>query len=129
MKEWEFNPYHQRIDEALETTQTPPPADTEWELWEVFQQVRRGEHHQHVGAVHAPDPEMALVLAKENFVRRGQAVNLWVVPASCIFATSYEDSDIFQQGSDKSYREVWGYRGFRQSRLTKIKEGGKDGEE
>ena len=49
MKEWRFNPYHQRIDEALEQTQAAPPADTEWQVWEVFQQVKRGEHHQHVG--------------------------------------------------------------------------------
>lgn len=116
MREWQFNPYHQRIEEALEQTATPPPADTEWGVWEVFQQDRRGEHHHHVGSVHAPDAEMALVLAKENFVRRGACVNLWVVPSSAILATAYEDADIFQTTSDKNYREAAGYRGFRQKR-------------
>ncbi len=116
MHEWQFNPYHQRIDEALEQTAAPPPADTEWGVWEVFQQDRRGEHHHHVGSVHAPDAEMALVLAKENFVRRGPCVNLWVVPSSAILATAYEDADLFRPTSDKTYREAAGYRGFRQKR-------------
>ena len=116
MKEWHFNPYHQHIDEALEKTQTPPHADTEWQVWEVFRQEKRGDHHVHDGSVHAPDAEMALVLAKENFVRRWPCVNLWVAPAACIYATDYEDSDIFFPSTDKTYREAAGYRSFRQKR-------------
>ena len=122
MREWQFNPYHQRIDEALEQTATPPPADTEWQVWEVFQQDRRGEHHHHVGSVHAPDAEMALVLAKENFVRRGPCVNLWVVPSSAILATAYADADLFRPTSDKTYREAAGYRSFRQKRRGKTED-------
>lgn len=107
---WHFNPYHQRIDEALEKTQTPPPADTEWEPYEVFVQERRGQPHEHVGAVHAPDPEMALVLAKEQFGRRGRVVQIWVAPQRCIAETPIEDQDVFQPATDKSYREAFGYR-------------------
>jgi ring-1,2-phenylacetyl-CoA epoxidase subunit PaaB len=124
MRQWHFDPYHQRIDEALEATQTPPAADTEWPIWEVFQQARRGEHHQHVGSVHAPNAEMALLLAKENFVRRGPCANLWVAPASAIYATTYDDADLFERTTDKSYRETVGYRGFRQKRVAKMKDEG-----
>jgi len=52
---------------------------------------------------------MALILAKEQFARRQACVNLWVVPVEAIVATGYEDSDIFDRATDKSYRESWGY--------------------
>ena len=95
---------------------SPPPADTEWRVWEVFQQAKRGEPHVHVGSIHAPDAELALLLAREQYVRRGSAVNLWVAPADAILATPYDEPDFFVRTSDKSYRENVGYRGFRQGR-------------
>lgn len=76
----------------------------------------------HVGSVHAPDAEMALVLAKEQFARRQACVNLWVVPAVAITASRYEDSDIFEHFTDKSYRESWGYKTPRTTRITERKE-------
>ncbi|MBI4717480.1 MAG: 1,2-phenylacetyl-CoA epoxidase subunit B [Planctomycetes bacterium] len=85
-------------------------TDTQWKVFEVFHQQARGEPHVHVGSVHAPDAEMALVLAKEQYARRQACVNLWVVPAEAIMATSYQDDDIFDKATDKSYRESWGYK-------------------
>jgi len=85
-------------------------TDTQWPIYEVFHQQARGEPHIHVGSVHATDPEMALLLAKEQYARRQACVNLWVVPAEAITATKYEDDDMFEHASDKSYRESWGYR-------------------
>lgn len=85
-------------------------SDTQWELYEVFHQKARGEPHVHVGAVHAPDPEMALVLAKEQYARRMACVNLWVVKASDIHASDYADQDMFAHATDKSYREAYGYK-------------------
>jgi len=84
--------------------------DTQWKVFEVFHQQARGEPHVHVGSIHAPDAEMALVLAKEQYSRRQACVNLWVVPAEAILATDYENDDIFERGTDKSYRESWGYK-------------------
>lgn len=84
-------------------------SDTQWPVYEVFHQQARGDPHVHVGSVHAPDPEMALVLAKEQYTRRQACVNLWVVPAEAIAATKYEDADMFERHIDKSYRESWGY--------------------
>ena len=84
--------------------------DTQWPVYEVFHQQARGEAHVHVGSIHATDPEMALVLAKEQYARRQACVNLWVVPVEAITASEYEDSDIFERGTDKSYRETWGYK-------------------
>jgi len=85
-------------------------TDSQGQVFEVFHQQARGEPHIHVGSVHAPDAEMALILAKEQYCRRQACVNLWVVPASAITATCYENDDIFERATDKSYRESWGYK-------------------
>ncbi|MFQ5461615.1 MAG: 1,2-phenylacetyl-CoA epoxidase subunit PaaB [Phycisphaerae bacterium] len=84
-------------------------SDTQLPVYEVFHQSARGEPHIHVGSVHAADPEMALLMAKEQYARRQACVNLWVVPAGAITATPYEDSNMFDRATDKSYRESWGY--------------------
>lgn len=86
-------------------------ADTQWPVYEVFHQSKRGEPHIHVGSVHAPDPDMALMLARDQFARRLECVSLWVVRADHITATSYEDVEVwFQPATDKSYREAAGFR-------------------
>lgn len=90
--------------------------DTQWRVFEVFHQQSRGEPHVHVGSVHAPDAETAIILAKEQFSRRQACVNIWVVPAEAILATAYEDADIFQHGTDKSYREAFGYETTKRAR-------------
>ncbi len=84
-------------------------ADTQGRVFEVFHQRSRGEAHVHVGAIHAYDADMALVMAKEQYGRHPTCVNLWVVDADDIHATSYEDADMFAPAVDKSYREAFGY--------------------
>jgi len=64
-------------------------------VFAVFRQDSKVDPHVHAGDVHAPDPEMALVLAKEQFARRDPCVNLWVVRCTDITATRYEDADLF----------------------------------
>ena len=114
---WHFDPYHQRLAFARRRAPEHIVGDTEWTVWEVFQQERRGEHHRHVGAVHAPDAELALVLAKESFARRGACVNLWVVRADHVFATDYADADVFEHTTDKLYREPGGFQGLRRDKI------------
>jgi ring-1,2-phenylacetyl-CoA epoxidase subunit PaaB len=82
----------------------------QFQTWEVFWQKSRGEQHEHVGIVHAPTPEMALLFAKEQYGRRQKVVNMWVVPSSQVWSTNYEDDDMFQPAVDKSYREAFGYK-------------------
>lgn len=90
------------IDELKELDQ--------WETYEVFHQKLHGEQHVHVGVVHAPSAELALVFAKEQYARRLKCVNLWVVKTGDITTTSYEDADMFDQATDKTYREAYGYK-------------------
>jgi len=85
------------------------PMD-QWQTYEVFQQKKRGTHHTHVGSLHAPNHEMAILFAKEQYARRGQCVNLWVVKTADVFATSYEDEDIFSTTPEKTYREAEVYK-------------------
>src|SRR5438128_226558 len=90
--------------------------DTQWQVFEVFHQQARGEPHIHVGSVHAPDGETALLLAKEQYSRRQACVNMWIVPVEAITASMYEDADMFQHGTDKSYREAFGYETTKRAR-------------
>ena len=79
-------------------------------IFAVLRQDTKNDPHIHVGDVHAVDAEMALVLAKEQFARRDPCVSLWVVPYSGIVASAYDDADIFEHATDKSYRFGGSYR-------------------
>lgn len=81
-----------------------------WQTYEVFVQTKRGMQHEHVGSLHAPNPEMAIVLAKEQYARRGVCVNIWVAKTSDVFATEYEDADIFETTPEKYHRDPESYK-------------------
>lgn len=55
--------------------------------FEVFVQPREGKPFQHEGAVHAPDVEMAFVLAKETFTRRFQCVSLFTADTRRVYVS------------------------------------------
>jgi ring-1,2-phenylacetyl-CoA epoxidase subunit PaaB len=55
--------------------------------FEVFVQPKEGKPFQHEGIVHAPDPEMAFILAKEAFTRRFTCNSLYVAETSRIFVS------------------------------------------
>jgi ring-1,2-phenylacetyl-CoA epoxidase subunit PaaB len=73
-------------------------------VYEVFIQKDHASQHQHVGSVDAGSAEDAILLAKENFLRRDPCVNIWVVRQEQIHATSYEDPDLFAPVTEKAYR-------------------------
>jgi ring-1,2-phenylacetyl-CoA epoxidase subunit PaaB len=89
---------------------TPLQELDQWETYEVFHQKKRGDQHMHVGIVHAPNPEMALLFGKEQYGRRGITANIWVVKTAHVFASEYEDQDIFETVPEKQYREAGGYK-------------------
>ncbi len=66
-------------------------SDTQWPRYEVFKQDSLKKRHESVGTVHAPDPEMALLNARDVFVRRPSAISIWVVPATAVFAITSEE--------------------------------------
>ena len=81
-----------------------------FQTYEVFEQKKRGTHHMHVGSVHAPNSELAMMFAKEQYTRRGNYVNLWVVKTSEIFVTQYEDADMFENTPSKLHRDPNSYK-------------------
>ena len=85
--------------------------DTQWNLWEVFVQMKSGKPHEHAGSVHAPDKEMAIQNAKDTFARRDKLISLWVVKSEDIVATTPEDNDaMFDPVNDKVYRHPLFYK-------------------
>jgi ring-1,2-phenylacetyl-CoA epoxidase subunit PaaB len=55
--------------------------------FEVFVQPKEGKPFQHEGIVHAPELEMAYVLAKETFTRRFTCSSLYVVDTRKVFVS------------------------------------------
>lgn len=79
--------------------------DSQWPLWEVFTQGRKGKPFEHAGSLHAPDAELALENARDVYTRRNEAVSLWVVPSEAIVANRPEDEEeFFDPSEDKPYR-------------------------
>ena len=68
--------------------------DTQWDTYEVFHQSNDGEAHIHVGNVHAPDEEMALLSARDVFVRRFDCISLWVVRTDHIYSSNSEENEV-----------------------------------
>jgi ring-1,2-phenylacetyl-CoA epoxidase subunit PaaB len=66
-------------------------SDTQWPRFMVFQQAGQGKPVLHNGSVHAPDIEMAMLNARDVFVRRPEASELWVVPADAIYSKTREE--------------------------------------
>ncbi len=65
-------------------------TDTQWPLWEVFKQDKPGKPHESVGTVHAPDAEMALLNARDVYVRRPRAVSVWVCLQTAVYSKTAE---------------------------------------
>jgi ring-1,2-phenylacetyl-CoA epoxidase subunit PaaB len=61
--------------------------------FEVFVQPKEGKPFQHEGIVHAPELEMAYVLAKEAFTRRFTCTSLYVVDTRDVFVSAMTEGN------------------------------------
>lgn len=97
------------VPENQETVQFK--ADDHFTTYEVFTQKKTGAQHVHCGIVHAPNAEMAMIFAKEQYGRRGACTGLWVVKSSDILSTKHEDMDMFESATapEKKYRDPAGF--------------------
>ena len=84
------------------------------ETYEVFRRTGHKEPFEHCGAVTAADPRMALYMAKECFLRRGEGEHLWVARRSDIH--SFSEDPALNIVADKSYRHPSGYRDVMEKR-------------
>jgi ring-1,2-phenylacetyl-CoA epoxidase subunit PaaB len=78
------------------------------DVYEVFRRNGHKDPFEHCGAVIAPDPQMALMMAKECFTRRAEGDHLWVCRRADIH--SFEDESLLELSADKSYRFASAYR-------------------
>lgn len=84
------------------------------EIYEVFRRSGHRQPFEHCGTVTAADSEMALLTAKECFLRRREGEHMWVVRRSDIH--SFSDESLLEIAADKSYRFNSGYRDVLQKR-------------
>jgi ring-1,2-phenylacetyl-CoA epoxidase subunit PaaB len=84
--------------------------------FEVFVQPKEGKPFQHEGIVHAPNLEMAYVLAKEAFTRRFMCVSLYVVETRDVYVSPMTEGekntydfilDVPTPDGDKSSFEIY----------------------
>jgi phenylacetate-CoA oxygenase PaaH subunit len=73
-------------------------------IFEIFRQERRGAPLAHAGSVEAPDLRFAEIYAREQFGRRSESTELWLVPRSAVVRI-----DDFPDEFDPKYRRVDGY--------------------
>ncbi len=89
-----LDPRVRRLPPAVELNQTLPksPLD-QFVTFEVFVQPKDGKPFEHEGIVHAPNLEMAYVLAKEAFTRRFDCVSMYVVESGKVNVSPLTEGD------------------------------------
>jgi ring-1,2-phenylacetyl-CoA epoxidase subunit PaaB len=73
-------------------------------IYEVFRQERKGQPLQHAGSIEAPDERFAEWYAREQYGRRGESTELWVVPRAAVV-----EIDEFVDELERNYHRVDGY--------------------
>jgi ring-1,2-phenylacetyl-CoA epoxidase subunit PaaB len=90
-------------------------------IYQVFVQKDHLSPHVWVGSVAAGSPDDALLMARENFLRRDPAVSIWVVKQEDIHGTDYEDKHFFAPVTEKQYRMLSGYNKSNAEKWRKYK--------
>lgn len=83
-----LDPRVKRLPKTGQSGQIIPKAPLDqFGTYEVFVQPKEGKPFQHEGIVHAPNLEMAFVLAKETFTRRFLCSSLFVTETRNVFVS------------------------------------------
>lgn len=78
--------------------------------YEVFSRRNNNVPIQHQFSLLAPNREMAMIMAQENFMRREDAIDIWVVAREDIRALTSEERQVLTKRLDnKDYRNTSGY--------------------
>jgi ring-1,2-phenylacetyl-CoA epoxidase subunit PaaB len=87
-----LDPRVARLPKINEPILPKAPLD-QFGTFEVFVQPKDGKPFQHEGIVHAPNIELAYVLAKETFTRRFTCTSLYVVDTREVFVSPLTEGD------------------------------------
>lgn len=101
--------------------------DTQWPRFCVFKQNTPDDVPENCGTIHAPDPELALLNARDVFVRRPDCHSLWIIPMKEVLSLTSEQLErhgmieFMQQGpgpigsyvifTKPDYRDRYAYAG------------------
>jgi ring-1,2-phenylacetyl-CoA epoxidase subunit PaaB len=89
-----LDPRVTRLPDIGQPGQVAPKAPLDqFGTFEVFVQAKEGKPFQHEGIVHAPDRELAFVLAKEAFTRRFTCVSLYVVDTRNVYVSAMTEGN------------------------------------
>jgi ring-1,2-phenylacetyl-CoA epoxidase subunit PaaB len=89
-----LDPRVQRLPKVGQPGNVQPKAPLDqFGTYEVFVQPKEGKPFQHEGIVHAPNLEMAFVLAKEAFTRRFTCTSLYVVDTRLVFVSPFTEGN------------------------------------
>lgn len=86
-----------------------PKGNGFYEVFEVFSKRTHKADMQYQFSLLAPNHEMALAMAQENFMRRETAVDIWVVKRSDIRKMTEEERETLARLDNKDYRQTKGY--------------------
>ncbi len=84
--------------------------------YEVFLKKDGRDEYRHAGSLDAPDDEMALVLAREAYLRRAEGDRLWLVDRQHLVTGS---SEFVAPNADKPHRHNDGERIAERRRLLR----------
>jgi len=93
----------------------PKKSLDQFGTFEVFVQAKEGKPFQHEGAIHAPNLEMAYLLAKETFTRRFTCVSVYVADTRNVLVSqttegnqsAYELISKEDEGDDQGAFEIY----------------------
>jgi ring-1,2-phenylacetyl-CoA epoxidase subunit PaaB len=80
-----------------------------YQEFEVFSKRSDTSPMQYQFSLLAPNEEMALVMAQENFMRREPVADIWVVKRSNIRKMTCEERESLFRIDNKDYRNTKGY--------------------
>ena len=91
-------------------------------VFEVFLKRPGKDEFRHAGALEAPDAELALLLARESYDRRGEGAQLWLVDREHILVADEAELAV---NADKPHRHNDGSRVAAHRRTRRDQEPGR----
>ena len=82
---------------------------TFYQEYEIFSKRTPSAAFQHQFSLLAPNEEMALILAQENFMRREPVADIWIVNRKHIKRMDAEEKLTLGRLENKDYRTTKGY--------------------
>ncbi|TPF18417.1 1,2-phenylacetyl-CoA epoxidase subunit PaaB [Priestia megaterium] len=84
-------------------------SKTFYQEYEVFSKRTANASFQHQYSLLAPNAEMALIMAQENFMRREPVADIWVVNRRDIQKLPFDQKQTLNRLDNKEYRTTKGY--------------------